>query len=86
MSNTPCAFHAERRRLVDSMDDALRTGKKVTDANVGNGCNVKAFDGTDPNTHLNRSNDVTIAFNLVKTPSSDVLNNLGIYLGLGFIF
>lgn len=69
-----------------AMDNALRSGKQPDSANVGAGCNVKAFSGTDPNTHLQRSNDVTIAFNLVKTPSSDVLNNLGMYLGFGFIF
>jgi outer membrane beta-barrel protein len=69
-----------------AMDNALRAGKQPDSANVGGGCNVKAFTGIDPNTHLQRSNDVTIAYNLVKTPSSDVLNNLGIYLGLGFIF
>ncbi len=69
-----------------AMDNALRQGKTVQDANVGNGCNVNSFFGKDPNTHLDRSTDVTIAYNLVKTPSSDVLNNLGVYLGAAFIF
>ncbi len=68
------------------MDDALRQGRKVTDANVGGSCNVTSFDGIDPNTHLMRSNDVTLAYNLVKTPSSDVLNNVGLYIGASFLF
>lgn len=60
-----------------AMDNALRAGMKHTSANVSGGCNASSFASTD----------VPLANNLVKPPiSSDVLNNLGLYLGASFIF
>jgi hypothetical protein len=53
---------------------------------VGAGCRLDTFDGTDPDTGLKRSNDVPLALGLVRTPSSDVLNNVGLYAGISFLF
>jgi outer membrane beta-barrel protein len=69
----------------------LTTIKSQTDAGkpasaaegkVGGGCRISEFgkDGADVRA------DVNLARNLVTTPSSDVLNNVGFYAGLGFIF
>ncbi len=76
-----------------AMDAALRAGQMVTTANVGAGCNVDRFNGLDdsdgdgdPSNDRKRSDDVPLAYALVKNPSSDVLNNLGLYLGLSFTF
>jgi outer membrane beta-barrel protein len=68
-----------------SMDDALRAGRPVTSANVGGSCRVDTFDGTDEN-GLRNSNNVPLALGLVRTPSSDVLNNVGLYAGLSILF
>ncbi len=61
-------------------------GQSVASASVGSGCDLRRFDGVDAKSNYNRSNDVPLALNLVSTPSSDVLNNLGIYAGLSIVF
>lgn len=69
-----------------AMDNATRAGRPVSSAMVGAGCRLDTFDGTDPDTGLKRSNDVPLALGLVRTPSSDVLNNVGLYAGISFLF
>ena len=69
-----------------AMDNVIRAGQGVTAASVRPSCRVETFDGRDPDTNLPRSTDVPLAYNLVRTPSSDVLNNLGLYLGLSVNF
>ncbi|MCU0699526.1 MAG: outer membrane beta-barrel domain-containing protein [Myxococcaceae bacterium] len=68
-----------------AMDTALRAGRPVSSATVGGGCRVDTFDGTDEN-GLRNSNNVPLALGLVRTPSSDVLNNVGLYAGLSILF
>ena len=53
---------------------------------MGSTCNVDTFTGTIEGTDIKRSNDVPLALNLVRIPSSDVLNNIGLYLGISFLF
>jgi outer membrane beta-barrel protein len=68
-----------------AMDTALRNGQKFPKVDAG--CRVEKFEGVDPVTMQPRGNDVPLALNLVKPPaSSDVLNNLGLYLGAAFLF
>lgn len=69
-----------------AMDNALRGGRPVTSAMVSGACRVGTFDGTDPETGLRRSNDVPLALGLVRNPSSDALNNVGLYAGISFLF
>ncbi|MEW5737703.1 MAG: outer membrane beta-barrel domain-containing protein [Myxococcota bacterium] len=69
-----------------AMDDKLRAGQPIESAVVGGGCDVSSFTGTDPDTGYRRSNDVPLALNLVRLPSSDVLNNVGLYIGASFLF
>jgi outer membrane beta-barrel protein len=69
-----------------AMDDKLRAGQPIESAAVGGSCNVSSFTGTDPNSGYRRSNDVPLALNLVRLPSSDVLNNVGLYIGASFLF
>ena len=69
-----------------AMDRALRAGQKVTSASVAASCRVETFDGVNEATGQNRSTDVPLALNLVRVPSSDVLNNVGVYAGLAFLF
>lgn len=69
-----------------AMDNALRAGMPVTSAVTSPACKVDKFDGVDESTGRKRSDDVPLAYNLVKQPSSDVLNNLGLYVGLSFTF
>lgn len=69
-----------------AMDAKLRMGQPVESATVTGGCNVESFTGTVPGTDYKRSNDVPLALNLVRLPSSDVLNNVGLYIGASFLF
>jgi outer membrane beta-barrel protein len=70
-----------------AMDAALRAGMKPSSANTSDACKVDTFEGLNPSTGKDRSLDVPLANNLVKPPiSSDVLNNLGLYLGVSFLF
>ncbi len=71
-----------------AMDAKIRGGRDPGEATVGATCNLDSFtgvvEGSDP--PVKRQNDVPLALNLVKTPSSDVLNNIGMYLGISFLF
>ncbi len=69
-----------------AMDTKIRGGQDPATATVGGSCNVDTFTGTIENTDIKRSNDVPLALNLVRIPSSDVLNNIGLYLGISFLF
>ncbi len=60
--------------------------QSVAGAAVSGSCQVSRFDGIDPKTNYNRSNDVPLALGLVNVPSSDVLNNLGLYVGLAYVY
>jgi hypothetical protein len=35
---------------------------------------------------LNNRNNIPLALGLVRNPSSDVLNNVGLYAGVSFLF
>jgi outer membrane beta-barrel protein len=61
-------------------------GTSITTVPVSGGCNVKRFTGADPKTGYTYVSDIPLANNLVATPSSDVLNNVGFYLGLSLLF
>src|SRR5262249_14107937 len=63
-----------------AMEEQLRLGQPVTAAQVGSGCSVSSFTGYKGS--YNRNGHIPLALNLVSTPSSDVLNNLGLYIGL----
>ena len=54
--------------------------------NVSATCKLETFDGQDPGTGHNLGDDVNLAKNLVIIPSSDVLNNVGVYAGFAFLF
>ncbi|MCA3015243.1 MAG: outer membrane beta-barrel domain-containing protein [Myxococcaceae bacterium] len=68
-----------------AMDNATRGGRPPTSAMVGPGCRAAEFDGENENGQKN-SRNVTPALNLVKEPTSDVLNNVGLYAGISFLF
>ena len=69
-----------------AMDQKIRGGGDPATATVSGTCRVETFTGTIENTDIKRSNDVPLALNLVRIPSSDVLNNIGLYLGISFLF
>jgi len=71
---------------LSAMSAKLDQGQGVGSATVSSACDLHRFDGVDAGTNYNRSNDVPLALNLVSNPSSDVLNNLGFYAGLSFLF
>lgn len=71
---------------LQALNQKVHDGRSVTEASVSGGCKVEKFDGNDPKTGQNRSNDVPLANGLVKDLSSDVLNNLGFYAGLAILF
>lgn len=62
-----------------------RGGQPAGSAAVSSGCRTETFEGTTSGGYP-RSRDITPAVNLVKNPTSDVLNNIGFYMGAGFIF
>lgn len=70
---------------LNAINDAVRLGRPVTDASVAPACRIERWDGVNEQTGQKNSTDVPLALNLVRTPSSDVLNNLGLYLGIGFV-
>ncbi len=59
-----------------AMDAALRAGQNHLNVNTAPSCQKEKFQTTD----------VPLAKNLVATPSSDVLNNVGVYAGFAFLF
>ena len=75
-----------------TLDDLTRiknktdAGAKAESAGVPGTCRVSEFGKASGNTAGDVRADVNLARNLVTTPSSDVLNNVGFYAGLGFIF
>ena len=69
-----------------AMDDKIRMGQPPETAVVAANCQIEKFSGVDPDTGVSRTTDATLAKNLVQNPSSDVLNNVGLYLGVSFLF
>lgn len=67
-----------------AMNSQIQQGQPVTSAQVSSGCSLSSFSGVKNG--YNRSDDVPLALNLVSTPSSDVLNNLGLYAGASILF
>jgi outer membrane beta-barrel protein len=68
-----------------AMDAKLRVGDPVETAAVSGGCAVGRFVGSIGDDYK-RSYDVPLALSLVRLPSSDVLNNVGLYLGASILF
>lgn len=69
-----------------ALDGKIKMGLDPATAMVRASCQVDEFTGIIEGTDIKRSNSVPLALNLVKTPSSDVLNNVGMYLGISFLF
>jgi len=71
-----------------AMDPTLNAGRMPgAPVQVSASCDVQRFSSrVDPDTGLRGSNDIPLALNLVKNPSSDVLNNIGLYVGTSFVF
>lgn len=70
---------------LQAMDAATRMGRPISNVNVADGCRKETFDGMDENGMRNQNN-VPLALGLVRNPSSDVLNNIGLYAGVSFLF
>ncbi|MDP2271492.1 MAG: outer membrane beta-barrel domain-containing protein [Archangium sp.] len=75
------------------MDEKIRRGGKESDlealTTLSGSCRVGTFTEVQElpdGTVVKAINNVPLALNLVKTPSSDVLNNIGMYLGISFLF
>jgi outer membrane beta-barrel protein len=72
-----------------AMENAIKGGKEPNTATVRGGCDRDSYSGADES-GLKRSINVSLAKNLVQPvnglPSSDVLNNVGLYLGASFLF
>lgn len=76
---------------LDVMDRALRNGQPLIrdgapNVGVSGRCRLERFNGVDSRTGYNRAGDVPLAKSLVDIPSSDVLNNVGFYAGLSYLF
>jgi outer membrane beta-barrel protein len=69
-----------------AMDDKLKGGQDPASAMVSGTCDLDTFTGIIEGTDQKRSNDIPLARALVRIPSSDVLNNIGLYLGISFLF
>ena len=69
------------------MDQSLRNGMRPSSANVSPLCRAASFEGLNPQTNLNRENDVPLAFNLVQQPgNSRLVHNITVQLGAAFQF
>lgn len=73
------------REDLTAMDAATRAGRPLSSVNVSGACRIDTFDGTDEN-GMRNSNNIPLALGLVRNPSSDVLNNVGLYAGVSFLF
>jgi outer membrane beta-barrel protein len=62
------------------------TGVPISSVTVSGGCQTQKFTGADAKTGYNFAEDIPLALNLVQSPSSDVLNNVGFYAGVSFLF
>ena len=71
---------------LSAMAARLDQQQSVSSATVSSSCDVHRFEGIDGRTSYNRSNDIPLALNLISNPSSDVLNNIGVYAGLSLSF
>ncbi len=69
-----------------NMDVLDKQAKDPALAVVSKGCDAASYSGVDPATNFKRNRNIPLAKNLVSTPSSDVLNNVGVYLGASFLF
>jgi outer membrane beta-barrel protein len=69
-----------------ALDAADKAGRPLSSAMVATSCRVGTFDGVDPETGVSRRRDLPLARGLVRTPSSDVLHNVGLYLGFSVLF
>jgi len=81
----------ELRRMRDAFDLLTREELDAPDAissrvPVSAGCRVGSFEGMDPRRNESRAYDIRQALSLVEEPSSDVLNNVSLYLGLAVLF
>lgn len=70
---------------LNAMDAKAKAGQPIETAMVGGSCQLDKFVGTY-DTGQSKALDATLAKNLVQSPSSDVLNNVGLYLGVSFLF
>ena len=60
-------------------------GGALSASAVSGSCKVSSFQGTDKNGYT-RVSDLQTALDLTRDTASDVLNNLGLYAGFGFVF
>ncbi|MBI3183835.1 MAG: outer membrane beta-barrel domain-containing protein [Myxococcales bacterium] len=73
---------------LDAMDKAIRNGSSLDGVNVSPSCvalGKKVFAKVRDDGYKHTM-DIPLAKNLVSTPSSDVLNNLGFYAGVSLLF
>ncbi len=70
-----------------AMDAAVIGGREPnTVTGLSTGCLSDSFSGVREEDGYRHSSDAKLAKNLVQTQSSDVLNNVGLYAGVSFIF
>ena len=68
------------------LDEARGNGQAFAGLGLSGGCQYQKFEGVDPKTNKNRSEDIILGKDLVNNPSSDVLNNVGFYAGFSYLF
>ncbi len=62
-------------------------GASLSGVPVSGACRSQNFDGVQPGTEgRNLRDDLPLAIQLVRDASSDVLNNVGLYAGIAFLF
>ncbi len=69
-----------------AIDNELRRGRPVTEAQLTPVCRVNAFDGTDPDTGLKRSNDVPLSLGLLRNPSVEWASLQALQVSFGVVF
>lgn len=69
-----------------AMDAKYTAGRPVSEATVSGTCDVPSFEGTVEGTDIRRGGNINFARKQVEKPTSDVLNNIGLYLGISFLF
>jgi outer membrane beta-barrel protein len=90
---------ADLNALYSDIKSGDPSGQRFNSVSVSAGCNIKPFTGSvgqnsgscsgSPGSSgwcYNHASDVPLAYNLVSSPSSDVLNNVSFYAGLSFVF
>lgn len=67
------------------LEEARANNRPFATLPLSSSCRYERFDGVDPQNRKNYREDIVLGRDLVREPSSDVLNNLSFFAGFSFL-